>query len=138
MFNGDRITKDLLDILHKNREQSKLNLILSNYIITNESPICLYDLLKYRGYIYHTYPRKNIDKLANKYKLIRWFHKPIISVNRHCLEKNGVTVHFDEWGVDICYKNNCVCFGKTDETQDIYDYIKRKEREIKLERLTKT
>ena len=138
MFNGGSITKSLIEDLERNRLQSELNKIISNYILTDETPIVsLYDKLRSDGYDYEYHPKRKIDKLAQTYKFVRWFHKPRVFPYKKALEKNSIIVYFDDYHVDVYVGESYVTFGKKSKTEEIYYYIKKKEREIKLKRLLK-
>lgn len=104
--------------------------------------MALYQDLKKEGWSCATYPRNKIDKLAKKYKIIRYFHRPIISVDRRFLCKNDLCVFFDISNVDILRNGKTLLsFGKKANSDDILTELKKiekqKYRELKLNRLLK-
>jgi hypothetical protein len=102
----------------------------------------LYEDLESEGWCPPTYPRRNIDKLASKYKLIGYFYRPQISVDRRFLCKYGLCIFFDLFHVDIIENGyTLMTFGKESSREDIMIEIrkleKQKDREYKLSRILK-
>lgn len=104
--------------------------------------MALYEDLEKDGWASATYPRRNIDKLAKRFNLIRYFHQPHISVDRRFLCKNGLCVFFDDFHVDILENGyTLLSFGKRTSTDEIMFELKNLERqklrELKLSRIIK-
>lgn len=100
----------------------------------------LYDVLKQKGYKYHKYPEKLIDRLSIKYRIFNHFHKPKYSVCHSILCKGNIHVHFDDFGeVDIFTGvNECAySFHKRTDGDIILESVNKLEREIKFNRILK-
>lgn len=125
MFEGAKITKQLIKEIKK------------SYI-----DMSLYELLQKNGYKNPLYPEKYIDRLSEKYKFVNFFHKTKKISEYRVLSKNGISIFFDDWNVDVSYDNKYVSFGKHAIDEGIIEYINVleykeliKKRELKLSRI---
>lgn len=99
--------------------------------------------LEKQGYKYYTYPTKYIDRLSERYSIFRFFHKPNYSINRYTFCKGAIMVCFDCMGfydIDIFIiekrKNKYIkTFIKSNEPDEILEFLKQLQRELKLKRI---
>jgi len=135
MFEGSRKTDEALKILMDSLERSKLTNLKSKKILLSKST-SLYDYLEQTGYKKLTYHASTLDKLASKYKLVRWFHKPHKTTDYRFLLKGDLCIFFDDWHVDIIRDGETlITFGKNNKSEEILNYIINLEREEKLKRI---
>jgi len=85
----------------------------------------LYDNLLKLGFNNKLYPKKKIDRLSEKYKIIYLFHKPEYIENYDVLTKYNISVFFSDWYyIDIYLYNDLnMTFHHRDSTEDILNYI---------------
>ena len=99
----------------------------------------LWDKLVNIGFTEVEYPKKWIDELSEKYKLIRFFHKTQYTKSKEVLEKYDLMVHFDMWHVDFYSDEETLVFNKEYSVAEIFNHIEkveiRKSRELKLKRI---
>lgn len=127
--------EELINEYKNSLERSKLTNLKSKKILLSKST-SLYDYLEQTGYKKLTYHTSTLDKLASKYKLVRYFHKPHKITDYRFLLKGDLCIFFDDWHVDIIKNGETlITFGKNNKSEEILNYIINLEREEKLKRI---
>jgi hypothetical protein len=106
----------------------------------------LYDTLQSIGYKHTKYPKLGLSQLSLKYKFINWLYKPKFYTNIDELVKGSIKVIFEPYSVTILVHDkkdsthqlnwaDVIKYGRNVPNDEIINYIKQLERELKLKRL---